>query len=76
MTNRGELEGGSGDLVVCMEVEWIRGPFDAGQSVEIKFKLEPCHGVKWGSHMQIIIDADMVNLYHIGDRFSIHMRPM
>lgn len=75
MSRRGN-DPGVGDLIACMTVVRVSEPFDAGQSVEVKFHIEPCHGLKFGSHMQIIIDAEMVKLYRIGDKHSIHMRPM
>ena len=65
----------TGGLHVCMGLVFKSAPFDAGQTVECKFDISPCHGLK-GGRLQLWLDPAEADQYEVGAEFSIRIREL
>jgi hypothetical protein len=64
-----------GGLHVCMGLAFKSNVFDSGSTVELKFELSPCHGIK-GGQVLLWVSPEEAEQYEVGAEFSILIREM
>lgn len=64
-----------GGLHVCMRLERISEPFNAGKVVALKFKLSNCPKADLhGGELELLIPVTEASRYMLGDEFSLRIR--
>ena len=60
-------------LHVCIRLVEVSQPFNANQTIELRFDLEECHGIQ-GGELILRVAPQARALYYVGDVFSMNIR--